>query len=97
MRAAAYSNAHQKSNPPLQQALRQYILENFLFTDDPAALADDDSFLAHGIIDSVGALEIALHLERTYGFVVREDEMLPENLDSVTQLAAFVERRLQEA
>lgn len=75
--------------------IRQYILQNFLFTDDPATLADDDSFLQLGIIDSVGALEIALFLEQTFGFAVKEDEMLPENLDSVDQLTAFVENRRQ--
>lgn len=76
--------------------IRQYILQNFLFSDDSAALADDASFLQMGIIDSVGALEIALFLEQTFGFAVKEDEMLPENLDSVDRLANFVESRRQK-
>lgn len=73
--------------------IRHYILQNFLFTDDPAALDDGDSFLQLGIIDSVGALEIALFLEQTFGFTVKEEEMLPDNLDSVARLARFVESR----
>ena len=77
--------------------IRHYILQNFLFTDDPTALDDSDSFLQLGIIDSVGALEIALYIEQTFGFAVREEEMLPENLDSVTRLTSFIERRLQGA
>ena len=73
--------------------IRSYILENFLFTDDPSAIEDDASFLEQGIIDSVGALEIALFIEQHFGFSVKEDEMLPENLDSVDNLVAFIRRK----
>lgn len=76
-----------------RQVIRNYILENFLFVDDPSAIADDDSFLEKGIIDSVGALEITVFLEKRFGFSVREDEMLPINLDSVNNLVAFIESK----
>lgn len=81
----------------LRTTLRQYILQNFLFTEDPTVLDDNESLMQRGIIDSVGALEIALFIEQTFGFSVKEDEMLPENLDSVTQLTRFVESRWQGA
>lgn len=73
--------------------IRRYILDNFLFSDDPSAIRDDASLLKLGIMDSVGALEIALFLEEKLGITVRQEEMLPENLDSVDNLVAFVERR----
>jgi acyl carrier protein len=76
-----------------RQVIRNYILENFLFTDDQSAIEDDTSFLERGIIDSVGALEIALFLEQSFGFVVPGNEMLPENLNSVNSLVRFVERK----
>ena len=76
--------------------IRSYILENFLFSDDPLAIEDNASFLEQGIIDSVGALEIALFIEQSFGFAVQEDEMLPENLDSVDNLVAFVKRKQKE-
>ncbi len=81
----------------MRTQIRGYILENFLFTDDQSALADDASFLDQGIIDSVGALEIAQFLEQTFGFAVKEEEMLPENLDSVDNLVGFVQRKQAEA
>lgn len=81
----------------MRTQIRGYILENFLFTDDQSALADDASFLDQGIIDSVGALEIAQFLEQTFGFSVKEEEMLPENLDSVDNLVGFVQRKQAEA
>jgi acyl carrier protein len=77
----------------IKPTIRRYILENFLFTDDEAALQDGDSFLAGGIIDSTGVLEIMLFIEDTFGIQVNDDEMLPENLDSVDNLVAFVQRK----
>ena len=77
----------------IRQTIRSYILENLLFTDDESVLNNSDSFLAEGILDSTGILEIMFFIEETYGFQVNDDEMLPENLDSVDNLVAFVERK----
>lgn len=76
-----------------RQLIRNYILANFLFTDDPSVITDDASFLEQGIIDSVGALEIALFIEACFGVAVGDQEMLPKNLDSVNNLVAFVESK----
>jgi acyl carrier protein len=76
-----------------KQKIRHYILENFLFTDDESALNDSDSFLAGGIIDSTGILEIMYFIEETFCISVADDEMVPENLDSVNNLHAFVTRK----
>lgn len=76
-----------------RKQIRQYILENFMFTDDDAALKDEESLLTKGVIDSVGALEITQFIEETFDIKVREDEMLPENLDSVDNIVAFVARK----
>ena len=78
----------------IKQTIRRYVLENFLFTDDESALKkDDDSFLAGGIIDSTGVLEIMLFVEETFDIKVEDEEMLPENLDSIANLVAFVQRK----
>ena len=77
----------------IKQTIRRYVLENFLFTDDDSVLQDGDSFLAGGIIDSTGVLEIMLFIEDTFDIQVNDDEMLPENLDSVDNLVAFVQRK----
>jgi acyl carrier protein len=76
-----------------REEIRKYVLETFLFTSDDGALADEDSFLDKGIIDSTGILELIMFLEERYGISVTDEEMLPENLDSVTSLVRFVERR----
>ncbi len=76
-----------------RQTIRKFILENFLFTDDPSALVDDKSFLSSGMIDSTGVLEIMYFVEETFEFSIGDDEMLPENLDSVDNLIAFIARK----
>ncbi len=76
--------------------VRKFISENFLFREDTGSLADDDSFLEAGIIDSTGVLELISFLEETYKIEVTDDEMLPENFDSIRRIVAYLERKLRE-
>ena len=79
-----------------RDALRQYVLENCLFTDDGSKLKDGESFLETGLLDSTGILEIILFVEETFGIKVKDDEMVPDNLDSIDALVAFVGRKQAE-
>lgn len=81
----------------VSQQIKQFILQNYLFTDDPTALGDDDSFLGRGIIDSTGILEVIHFLGDEFGITVEDREMTPDNLDSVNRLVAFVERKRGQA
>ena len=74
-------------------SIRAYIFDNFLFDAEDNALKDDDSFLEQGIIDSTGVLELVDWLEETFEIEIQDDELAPENLDSVNLLAAFIERK----
>ncbi len=73
--------------------VRNYILENYLFTDDASALSDSDSFLDKGIIDSTGILEVIYFLEEEFGVSVDDEEMIPENLDSVDNIVVFLGKK----
>lgn len=73
----------------VETKLRDYITANFLFGDG-TQLASEDSFLDRGIIDSTGILEIIMFLEEEFGIKVADNEMLPENLDSIANLVRFV-------
>lgn len=75
--------------------IRDYILENLMFSDDPGELPDDASLLDRGIIDSTGVLEVVLFLEESFGIQVKASEMLPQNFDSVDNIVAFVGRQQQ--
>ena len=74
----------------IEQQLRNFILENYLFTDDQSALGNDDSFLNKGIIDSTGILELIFFIEENFGIKVEDEEMIPENLDSITNVVKFI-------
>jgi acyl carrier protein len=82
------------STDSTRQKLRRYVLENFLFTADDSALADDDSFLEKGIVDSTGIMEVILFIEEEFGLSVADEEMTPDNLDSVDNLVVFVQKKL---
>lgn len=77
----------------IEQQVRNYILENFLFTNDAAALANDASFLEKGIIDSTGVLEMIFFLEQEFSLKVADKEMIPENLDSVNNIVRYVQSK----
>lgn len=77
----------------LHAELRQFILENYLLRRDECSLADSDSLTARGILDSTGALELVMHLEERYGVSVHDEELHPDNLDSIDRIAAFIERK----
>ena len=73
---------------PIETLIRTYILENFLFTDDDGQLQNDASFLEEGIVDSTGVLELVMFVEETFGITVEDEEILPENFDTVSALRA---------
>lgn len=75
------------------QQIRSFIFENFLFDADESSLGNDDSFLEQGIIDSTGVLELVEWLEETFAIKVQDEELVPENLDSVSKLAAFIAKK----
>jgi acyl carrier protein len=77
--------------------IKDFILKCFLFTDDPAALGDDQSLMSTGVLDSTGILELIHFVEETFGIKVADEEMLPENFDSVDAITAFVTRKLSRA
>ena len=73
--------------------IRAFIDERFLFGRDDIYVEDDDSLLDRGIIDSTGVLELVAFLEESFNVNVEDDELVPENLDSISRAAAFVAKK----
>ena len=73
--------------------LREFIKKTFLFGEE-ITFSDDDSFLEMGIIDSTGVLELVMFLESHFNINVDDDELVPENLDSLNNLVGFVNGKL---
>ena len=78
--------------PEYKSEIRQFIADRFLFGEDKE-LGEDDSLLEAGIIDSTGILELINHLEERYGIKVNDDELMPENLDTIASIAAFLGKK----
>src|SRR5690242_17215767 len=72
--------------------IRHFIEENYLFGES-GAWKDSDSFLEGGILDSTGILQLIAFLGETYRITVADEEIIPENLDSIEKVAAYVERK----
>jgi acyl carrier protein len=76
--------------PRVQEQIRQFILQNFLLTPATRAFGDADSLIEWGIVDSTGYLELIDHLEQTFGIQIADEEMTPDNLESLDRMAAFL-------
>ena len=79
----------------IEQDLRQFILENFLFGQKKIRLSADDSLTEQGIIDSTGVLELVSFLEQKFSIQVHDRELVRANLDTLRGLTSFVERKLE--
>ena len=75
-----------------QQRVKQFIVENFYVTD-ASALHDDTSLIEGGYVDSTGMLELIAFLENTFGIRVADNETIPENLETIGRIVAFVDRK----
>jgi len=77
----------------LREKINDYIVENFLFGDTEPLSDDAMSLLDNGIIDSTGVMELVAFLEGDFGLDIADEELVPENLDSVANLVGFVTRK----
>jgi acyl carrier protein len=77
----------------LRDQIRNFILENFML-ENPEDLVDDESMLEKGIIDSTGVLELVAFIESTFEIKVEDEELIPENLDSIKNIVIYLERKL---
>lgn len=85
------------SEETLRVRIRQFVRDELLLGDATQVLSDADSFIETGTIDSTGVLEVVSFLENSFGFVVHDREMVPENLDSIDNLVRFIQRKQHAA
>ena len=77
-----------------EQKVRGFVVENFLFGKNEG-LQNDTSFLDSGIIDSTGILELVSFLEEEFSITIEDEELVPENLDSISNVMAYMERKME--
>jgi acyl carrier protein len=78
----------------MKDRIRTYIMENILLGSADQAIEDDDSFLEKGIIDSTGILELVAFVEDEFEIEVSDEELIPDNFDSIEKLAAYTQMKI---
>lgn len=74
----------------VEETLRSYIAKNILFTGNGYPYDDNVSFLEEGIVDSMNVLELVMLVEEQFGVTVDDMDIVPDNFDSISRLAAYV-------
>ncbi len=77
------------------EKIRSFIVENFLLAADGLQLDDNSSLLEEGVVDSTGVLDLILFVEQTFGVNVDDEDVVPDNFDSIHRIASYVETKLQ--
>lgn len=76
-----------------KEEIKKFIIEELLFGNTELLTGDDQSFLQTGVLDSSGLLELITFIENTFGIAVEDDELVPENLDSLDNVEGFIIRK----
>ena len=87
----------QVSSKHVSTKVREFIKDNFMFRDDRADLANDESLLDAGLIDSTGILELVAFIETEFSIQMADTDIVPENLDSVETIVRYVDGKLATA
>ena len=83
--------------PAIENDIREFVTENFLFGRTNVSLDGDDSLLEEGLIDSTGVLELVTFIEDRFDVTVEDEELVPDNLDSINRLITFIGAKVEEA
>ncbi len=81
------------NNNGYNETIRSYIAENILYSNNGFPFSDDTSFLENGIIDSMNIMEIVMFIEDKFAISIADEDITPDNFDSVTKLVDFIHRK----
>jgi len=77
----------------IRKEIRSYILDNFMIGRENEELSDSDSLLSKGVIDSTGVVELVGYLEENFQIAVEDDELVPDNFDTVNNLVGYIQKK----
>jgi acyl carrier protein len=85
-----------EASTEIQGKVRDFVKQNFVLAASGAEIGTSDSLTKLGLIDSTGVLELIAYIEETFGIKIRDDETVPDNLDSLDRITAFIQRKKAE-
>ena len=77
----------------IEQEVKVFLSEHLLMEEEIMGLANDDSLLEKGIIDSTGIIDLVSFIEERYRIKIDDEELLPENFDSLRAISEFIENK----
>ncbi len=77
----------------IEEDIRNYIAKNILFSKSGFPYADTSSLLQEGVIDSMNVLELVMFVEENYDVMVEDEDIVPDNFDSIAALAAYIRQK----
>ena len=81
----------------IKNIVNQFIKNNFLFSDQKENIDENMSLYENRIVDSTGVLEVVDFLEETFGIKIEDDELVPDNLDSIKKISKFIQKKINNA
>ena len=78
----------------IEEEIKGFIVGSFIFDDNSEQFDNNQSFLESGIIDSTGILELVSFIEEHYSITVEDEDLIPDNLDSVNNVVNFINRKI---
>ena len=81
----------------IETEVRGFIAKNLLYSGDGFKYGDDVSFLEEGIVDSIGVMELVAFVEEKFNIQVKDQDVTPDNFDSVNRLAKYIRQNLAVA
>ena len=81
----------------IKNIISQFIIKNFVLNDQKEKLDENISLYEKGIIDSTGVLELVDFLEEKFEIKIEDEELVPDNLDSINKISKFIQRKIDNA
>ncbi len=78
----------------IKKEVKRFIIKMFMFGINEIPFSDKDSFLENGLLDSIGILELVEFIEKEYGITCEDEELVPENLDSLANVAGYIIKKV---
>lgn len=79
-----------------KRAIRSFLAEKLARKNEQREIKDEENLIAAGIIDSLGIMQLVAFLEESFSMSVKDEDIVPENLESLNAIASYVERTLSE-
>ena len=74
----------------IKATVKNFILNDFLPGEDPAAFTDTTPLMTTGILDSIAVLKVVTFLENQFGITIKPHEAVVENLNTLSDIAQLV-------